>query len=227
MLGGRSKRIECTRSTSKLYSLGEEIANSITHGIGVGLSAAGLTILVILGALYGNAWHVVSFSIYGSALILLYTASTLYHSFQKPKIKRVFKILDHAAIYVLIAGTYTPFLLVNLRGPWGWSLFGIIWGLAIMGIIFKIFFIDRFERLSLLIYLLMGWLCIAASKQMLMEISTGGLFWLMSGGLLYTLGVLFYRWEKLSYNHAIWHLFVLGGSICHYFSILFYVLPKG
>jgi len=204
----------------------EEIVNSITHGLGVVLSIAGLIVLVVLGAIHGNAWHVVSFSIYGSTLIILYLASTLYHSFQKPKLKRVFKILDHSAIYVLIAGTYTPFMLVNLRGPWGWSLFGIIWGLAILGIIFKLFFIDRYERLSLVIYLLMGWICIVAAKQMMLEIPMGGLAWLIAGGLLYTLGVLFFRWEKLRYNHAIWHLFVLGGSICHYFSILFYVLPK-
>ncbi len=227
MLEDKSKQKEYTTSSSNFYSVGEEIANSIIHGVGAGLSIAGLTILVVLGALYGNAWHIVSFSIYGSALILLYLASTLYHSFQKPKIKRVFKILDHVAIFVLIAGTYTPFMLVNLRGPWGWSLFGIIWGLAIMGIIFKLFFIDRFERFSLLIYLLMGWLCIIATRQMLMEIPTGGLLWLISGGLLYTSGVLFYQWKNLRYSHAIWHLFVLGGSICHYFSILFYVLPNG
>lgn len=227
MLVDKSKPIEYTIPSNKFYSLHEEIANSIIHGIGAGLSIAGLTILVVLGALYGNVWHIVSFSIYGSALILLYLASTLYHSFKKQKIKRVFRILDHAAIFVLIAGTYTPFMLVNLRGPWGWSLLGIIWGLAIMGIIFKLFFTERFERLSLLIYLLMGWLCLIAARQMLVEIPTGGLLWLISGGLLYTLGVLFYRWKNLPYSHAIWHLFVLGGSICHYFSILFYVLPSG
>jgi len=227
MLGDKSKEMEYTSSSSKFYSLGEEIANSIIHGIGAGLSIAGLTILMVLGALYGNAWHVVSFSIYGSSLILLYLASTLYHSFQKPKIKCVFEILDHVAIFVLIAGTYTPFMLVNLRGPWGWSLLGIIWGLAFLGIIFKLFFIERFERFSLLIYLLMGWLCLIAARQMLAEIPTGGLLWLISGGLLYTSGVLFYQWKNLRYSHAIWHLFVLGGSICHYFSILFYVLPNG
>lgn len=227
MLVDKSKPIEYTIPSNKFYSLHEEIANSIIHGIGAGLSIAGLTILVVLGALYGNVWHIVSFSIYGSALILLYLASTLYHSFKKQKIKRVFRILDHAAIFVLIAGTYTPFMLVNLRGPWGWSLLGIIWGLAIMGVIFKLFFTERFERLSLLIYLLMGWLCLIAARQMLVEIPTGGLLWLISGGLLYTLGVLFYRWKNLPYSHAIWHLFVLGGSICHYFSILFYVLPSG
>ena len=201
------------------------MANGITHGIGVVLSIAGVIILVVLGALYGDAWHIVSFSIYGSALVLLYTASTLYHSLHKPRVKRVFQILDHAAIYVLIAGTYTPFMLVNLRGPWGWSLFGILWGLTIVGIIFKLFFTGKFEKLSLAIYLLMGWLCIIAVKPMLSEIPSGGLIWLASGGLFYTLGVSFFRWEHLRYNHAIWHLFVIGGSLCHYFAILFYVLP--
>ena len=165
------------------------MANGITHGIGVVLSIAGVIILVVLGALYGDAWHIVSFSIYGSALVLLYTASTLYHSLHKPRVKRVFQILDHAAIYVLIAGTYTPFMLVNLRGPWGWSLFGILWGLTIVGIIFKLFFTGKFEKLSLAIYLLMGWLCIIAVKPMLSEIPSGGLIWLASGGLFYTLGV--------------------------------------
>ncbi|MDA0195626.1 MAG: hemolysin III family protein [Bacteroidetes bacterium] len=219
-------QIENTGSPSNCNSIGEEIANSITHGIGAALSIGGLTILVILGAKYGDVWHIVSFSIYGGALVLLYLASTLYHSFQKPKVKRVFKFLDHAAIYVLIAGTYTPFMLVNLRGPLGWSLFSTIWGLAILGIIFKIFFLDKLEKLSLSIYLLMGWVCLFAAREMWIEIPIEGLLWLLSGGLIYTLGVLFFRWEKLPYNHAIWHLFVLGGSICHYFSILFYVLPK-
>lgn len=208
------------------YSKNEEIANSITHGIGVGLSIAGLVVLVVLGTLRGDVWHIVSFSIYGSTLVILYLASTLYHSFQMPKIKRTFKIIDHSAVYVLIAGTYTPFMIVNLRGPWGWSIFGTIWGLAIAGIIFKLFFIDRFEKLSLTIYLLMGWLCIVAIMPMIAEIPLGGLIWLVAGGSFYTLGVIFFQWEKLRYSHAIWHLFVLGGSICHYFSILFYVLPE-
>ncbi len=206
-------------------NLGEEIANSITHGIGAGLSVAGLTLLVVFASIYGDVWRVVSFSIYGSTLILLYLASTLYHSFQNPRVKRVFKIIDHAAIYLLIAGTYTPILLVNMRGAWGWTLFVVIWGLTLAGIVLKIFFIHRFKKLSTVIYVLMGWLCIVAIKEMIATIPPGGLAWLIAGGITYTLGVIFYVWHKLPYNHAIWHLFVLGGSICHFFAILFYVLP--
>lgn len=206
--------------------IAEEIANSVTHGVGVGLSIAGLIVLVILAVLNGDVWHVVSVSIYGTSLVLLYLASTIYHSVLNPKAKRMMKVVDHAAIYLLIAGTYTPFMLVNLRGPWGWSLLGTIWGLALVGIVFKLFFIGRFERLSLTIYLLMGWMCVVAAKPMITEIPTGGLIWLAVGGVFYSLGVIFYRWEVLRYNHAIWHLFVLAGSISHYIAILLYVLPQ-
>ena len=155
----------------------------------------------------------------------MYLASTLYHSFQHPKVKGVFKILDHAAIYLLIAGTYTPILLVSLRDAWGWSLFGVMWGLAVAGIVFKFFFIGRFEKLSLVIYLLMGWMGVIAAGQIIDALPFGGLLWLLAGGISYTTGVIFYRWEKLKYSHAIWHLFVLGGSICHFFAIFLYVLP--
>jgi hemolysin III len=212
-------------STKNDYSFGEELANSITHGIGTALSIAGLVVLVVLGAWYGTAWHVVSFSIYGATLILLYLASTLYHSFRSERLKSIFKIIDHASIYILIAGTYTPFMLISLRGPWGWSIFGTIWGLAIAGIIFKVFFIGRFKRLSLVIYLIMGWLCVIAFREMFLRIPIGGIIWLGLGGLFYSLGVIFYAWKNLPYGHAIWHLFVLAGSVFHYFSILFYLLP--
>lgn len=207
------------------YTIGEEIANSITHGIGAALSVAGLTLLVVLAAIYGDVWRVVSFSIYGSSLVLLYLASTLYHSIQYPKVKRVLRIFDHSAIYLLIAGTYTPFTLVSMRGPWGWTLFGVVWGLALLGIAFKTVFIGRYEKVATVAYVLMGWLVVAAFKEMLVTIPTGGVIWLLAGGVVYTLGVLFYAWHKLPYNHAIWHLFVLGGSICHFFAILFHVLP--
>lgn len=209
----------------RLYSLGEEIANGITHGLGAGLSVAGLTLLVVLAALYGDVWRVVSFSIYGSTLIILYLASTLYHSFQHPRVKRVFRIIDHASIYLLIAGTYTPFLLVSMRGAWGWTLLVVIWGLALLGIGFKVLFTHHFQKLSTLAYVLMGWLCVIALKEALVSIPPGGLIWLAVGGVVYTVGVVFYAWKKLPYNHAIWHLFVLGGSTCHYFAILLYLLP--
>ena len=173
-----------------------------------------------------DVWKIVSFSIYGSTLILLYLASTLYHSFRSEKIKSILKIIDHASIYILIAGTYTPFMLINLRGPWGWSIFGSIWGLAILGIFFKIFFIGKAKKLSLVVYVFMGWLCMIALREMLIKIPIGGMVWLAVGGLFYTIGIIFYVWRKLPYNHAVWHLFVLAGSISHYFSIFFYILPK-
>jgi hemolysin III len=213
------------RQPAKPYSLGEEIANSITHGVGAALSIAGLVILVVYAATQGDAWHIVSFTIYGSSLILLYLASTLYHSFPHPKVKYVFRIIDHSSIFILIAGTYTPFMLTRLRGGWGWSLFGIVWGLAIAGIALKSIFINRFKKISVLVYILMGWLCIFALRPMIENIPHPGLLLLLAGGLCYTLGVVFYTWKSLAYSHAVWHLFVLGGSACHYFSILFYLLP--
>lgn len=206
-------------------SFEEEIANSITHGIGVGLSIAATSVLVVKASLYGDTWQVVSFSIYGGALIILYLASTLYHSFQNPGTKHIFKIIDHASIYLLIAGSYTPFMLISIRGAWGWSMFGIVWGLAFAGIVFKTLFIGRFKKLSTLVYILMGWLIVIAFKPMIEGVPTGGLIWLAVGGLFYTLGVIFYTWHSLKYNHAIWHLFVLGGSISHFFSIYRYLLP--
>jgi hemolysin III len=203
----------------KPYTLGEEIANSITHGIGTGLSIAGLTVLVVLAALYGDVWRIVSFSIFGSSLVLLYLASTLYHSFQNKRIKRIFQIFDHSAIYLLIAGTYTPFLLISLRGAWGWSFLVIIWGLAFLGIGFKALFFEYYERLSALGYVLMGWLCVIAGKELLANVPQISLIWLAVGGAIYTSGIIFLAWRKIPYGHAIWHLFVLGGSICHYFAV--------
>ncbi len=208
----------------KFYTLGEEIANSVTHGIAAALSVAGLTLLVVLSVLYGDVWRVISFSVYGSTLILLYMSSTLYHSFQHPRVKRIFRMIDHASIYLLIAGTYTPFLLVSMRGAWGWTLLVVIWGLALLGIGFETLFIDRFRKLSTLAYVLMGWLGVIAAKEMLVIVPPGGLILLAVGGVTYTAGVIFYVWRKLPYHHAIWHLFVIGGSICHYFAILLYLL---
>ncbi len=205
---------------TKLYTLGEEIANSITHGIGTGLSIAGLTVLVIFAAIYGDIWRVVSFSIYGSTLVLLYLSSTLYHGLQHPKAKKVFQIFDHSAIYLLIAGTYTPFLLVSLRGAWGWTFLVVIWGLAFLGIGFKAIFIDYFQKLSALGYVLMGWLCVIAGNELLANLPQSSLVWLASGGVIYTIGIIFLAWRKLPYSHTIWHLFVLGGSICHFFAVM-------
>ncbi len=198
----------------------EEIANSLTHGMAMLLSIVGLVIMVSMAAHRGDIWQVVSFSIFGSSLILLYLASTLYHSVSQPAAKRFLKVFDHSAIYVLIAGSYTPFVLVALRGVWGWSIFGVIWGLALTGILMKCLFIERFHNVSIALYLLMGWLCVVAFKQLLANLSHLSLMLLVFGGLSYTLGVIFYIWRKLPYNHAVWHLFVMGGSAFHYFSVL-------
>ena len=202
------------------YTQGEEIANSVTHGIGAALAVAGLTVLVVLSAIYGDAWRVISFSIYGGSLIILYSASTIYHSVQHPKAKRLFRNLDHTSIYVLIAGTCTPFMLIAVRGAMGWTLLAIVWAMALTGIIWKIFFIGRLEVIATIMYIFMGWLGVIAFRQMLVNIPPLGVTMLFAGGIVYTLGVIFYAWEKLPYNHAIWHLFVLGGSICHFFAMV-------
>ena len=213
------------QTSAKLYSMGEEIANSITHGIGAALSVVGLVLLVLVAVQHGDTAQVVSFSIYGASMILLYLASTLYHSFQNPRLKRIFKIIDHASIYLLIAGTYTPFLLVGVRGTWGWTLLAIVWGLALLGVSMKTIFPHRFQKASVLTYVLMGWLCVVAFREMLANIPTGGVILLATGGVIYTVGVIFYMLKKVRYTHAIWHLFVLGGSLCHYFAVYFYLTP--
>lgn len=207
------------------YTLGEEIANSVTHGVGIVLAIAGLAVLVAFATLHGDAWHVVSCSIFGATLILLYTTSTIYHSLRAEGAKQLLRVLDHAAIFLLIAGTYTPFMLVNLRGPWGWSLLVVIWGLAVAGIILRLFLRGRLHGVVVAIYVAMGWAIVVAVQPMLENVALGGLLLLAAGGLAYTGGVLFYRWKSLKYHHAIWHGFVLLGSALHFFSILFYVIP--
>lgn len=202
-----------------------EIANAVTHGIGAGMSIAGLVVLVVIAAREGTAYHVVGSAVFGTTLVLLYLASTLYHSLPYPRAKRIFRILDHSAIYLLIAGSYTPFLLVNIHGPWGWSLFGVIWGLAVCGVIFKIFFVGRYDVISTIVYILMGWVVVVAWGPVKAAVPTGGLVLLVLGGLSYTGGTVFYAWRKLPFHHAIWHLFVLGGSVLHYLAVLNYVLP--
>ncbi len=209
----------------KSYSLPEEIANSVTHGIGFLLSLAALSVMVVFAALKGTAWHVVSCTIYGATLVLLFAASTLYHSLPWPRVKRILKIIDHSAIYLLIAGTYTPFLLVSLRGPWGWTLFGVIWSLAFAGIVFKVFFAGRFKLVSTLIYIGMGWIVVIAIRPLCASLPLGGLMWLLAGGVSYTGGTLFYLQHRIPYNHAIWHVFVLTGSLCHFLSVMLFVIP--
>ncbi|MET0116311.1 MAG: hemolysin III family protein [Sedimenticola sp.] len=217
--------MDVTTSTAR-YSLGEEIAHTITHGVGALLSIAGLAILVAFSTLYGDVWHITSCSIYGATLILLYTSSTLYHGIPLPRAKRILRQIDHAAIFVLIAGTYTPFTLVNLRGGWGWTLFGLVWGIAIAGVVMELVMRKRYRRLSIALYLGLGWLVVIAIEPMLSRVDTGGLVLLLVGGLCYSLGVIFYVWRSLAYHHAVWHLFVLAGSIFHFFAVLLYVIPE-
>ena len=214
-----------TPKTVRPFTLGEEIFHSITHGIGSGLSIAGLAILVVLAVLNGDLYQIVSFSIFGATLVILYLSSTIYHGLQQPKVKQLFKIFDHSAIYLVIAGTYTPFLIVGLKGTAGWTLLVVVWAIALIGITFKVLFIERFQIFSVVSYLLMGWLCVFVFREMLVSIPTGGLIWLAAGGVLYTIGVIFYALQKIPYMHAIWHFFVLGGSICHYFAVLLFLAP--
>jgi hemolysin III len=209
----------------KQYSVAEEVFNSLTHGVGTILSIAGLVVLVAFAALYGDNWHIVSFSIFGGALIVLYGASTLYHSFTNPTAKKIFKKLDHSAIFLLIAGTYTPFVLVSIRGAWGWCLFGVIWTLAVAGITMKCVSIFKFQKLAMVLYIFMGWLGVIAAKQIINGVPLPSLVLLVVGGLSYTTGVIFYGAKKLPFNHGIWHVFVLAGSVSHYFSVL-YILKQ-
>jgi hemolysin III len=205
-------------------TVGEELANSITHGIGALLAAAGVAVLVTLAARRGTAWHVVGCSVFGGTLLLLYLASTLYHAIPAPRAKRVFQSLDHAGILFLIAGTYTPFTLVTLRGPWGWSLFGVVWGLALVGLALELTTTRR-PVLAVSLYLLMGWTVVVAARPLLATMASGGIVLLVAGGLAYTVGVVFYSWRRLKYHHALWHAFVMLGSAAHFFAVLLYVVP--
>ncbi len=207
------------------YSLSEEIANSVTHGIGIVLAIAGLAVLTAFASLFGTVWHIVSCSVFGGTMILLYTASTLYHSVPWAKAKAVLRVIDHSSIFLLIAGTYTPFTLVSLRGAWGWSLFGIVWGLAVAGILLEIFLPKKLRFIIITLYVAMGWTIVVAVKPMFAAVAPGGMWLLLIGGLCYTLGIPFYLKKFIPFNHAIWHLFVLAGTIFHFFAILLYVIP--
>lgn len=207
------------------YTPREELANSITHGVGAFLAVGALGILTAFATLFGDAWHIVGCGIFGATLIILYAASTLYHSVRRTRVKALLRVIDHAAIFLLIAGTYTPFLLVNLRGPWGWSLFGVVWGIALIGIIFQVSLLRRWPIASVGLYVGMGFLVVVAIKPLLAALLPAGLFLLLAGGLAYILGLSFYGWRRLPYHHAVWHLFVLAGSAFHFFAVLFYVIP--
>jgi len=208
-----------------VYPRGEELANSVSHGIGIALAIVGLVLLVVYASLRGTAWHIAGVSVYGAMMVALYSASTLYHSVRSPRARHVLRIIDHSSIYLLIAGTYTPFTLVSLRGGWGWTLFGLVWGFALVGIVVKAFFVGRLDVVSTIAYLVMGWLVIIAIRPMMAHVPAGGLFWLVMGGILYSGGTIFYLWRRLPFHHAVWHLFVLGGSVCHFFAVFWYVVP--
>jgi hemolysin III len=209
----------------KIYSPLEESINIISHAIGLMLSIVALVLLVRHANLYGNVWHVVSFTIFGLSLISLYAASTFYHSARKPDLRRRLRIVDHATIYILIAGTYTPFALVTLNGPSGWMLFGVSWGMALTGIILKLFHTGKYNLISTLMYVFMGWIIVFAIKPLINNLSSDGLFWLVAGGMAYTTGAILYSIKKIKFNHAIFHLFVLLGSFCHFVAVYFYILP--
>ncbi|WP_233435233.1 PAQR family membrane homeostasis protein TrhA [Cytobacillus kochii] len=207
-----------------IFSKGEEIANAIVHGIGALLSIAALVILTVFSSLYGTAWHIVSFVLFGTTMVILYFSSTLLHSLPAGKAKDVFEILDHSSIYFFIAGTFTPFLFITVKGTLGWTLFGLVWGLAIAGTVFKCFFVKKFLVFSTLLYVLMGWLIIFAWEPLVTHLPTQGMIFLIIGGVLYTAGSIFYVWRGFKYHHALWHVFVLAGSIMHFFAVL-WLLP--
>ncbi len=212
------------KSPDETFSAAEELAHSLTHGVGLLLGITALVLMVVFSAQKGSPTHVVSCVVYGITLIVLYASSTLYHALPSGRGKRVFGILDHAAIFLLIAGTYTPFALVTLHGGWGWSLFAVIWGLATGGVVLEAVSRGRMRRIQLLLYLVMGWGVVGAARPLLQELAPAGLVLLLAGGLAYTLGVVFFVWRRPFY-HAVWHIFVLGGSICHFFAVLLYVIP--
>lgn len=213
-----------TSSIIPKYTKNEEIMNAVTHGIGAGLSIAGLVVLVVFASMHGDVWKIVASAIYGVSMIVLYTASTLYHSFSKTKAASKLNMFDHISIYYLIAGSYTPFMLVNLRGGWGWSIFGVVWACAIAGTVLKIIYGNKLRKVSTIIYLAMGWIIIIAIYPFVKNVETGGIILVVLGGLSYTIGVIFYKWKSLPFNHAIWHLFVLAGTVLQFFAVLFYVV---
>ena len=220
-----ARSIDQVESAAK-FPVGEEIANAITHGIGTLLSIAGLVLMIVFAGIYGNPWHIVSVSIFGATLVFLYLNSTLYHSITNKTAKHVFKVMDHASIYLLIAGTYTPFTLVVMNGALGWTIFGIVWGLAILGIVLKSIWVDKFKTFSLVMYIVMGWMILLGIGEIFDKLPLQGIFWLALGGVLYTVGTVFFTLEKkIPFFHSIWHLFVIAGSICHFFSVIWYVIP--
>jgi hemolysin III len=208
------------------YSKTEELLNRMTHGVGALASIIGVVALISLACQQHDIYRIVSASMYGGAMITFYCLSTAYHSVHSPSVRYLFRILDHASIYLMIAGSYTPFALVTLRGPWGWTLFGTVWGLGTVGAVMKIFTTHRLRYIGPILYIALGWIVVIALKPLSAALPHNGLVLLFAGGVAYTAGVIFYLWDRLPYNHAIWHLFVLTGSVCHYCAIFYYVIPR-
>jgi len=208
----------------KHYSPVEEKINIMSHAVGFILSIVALVLLVSHASINGNAWHIVSFSVFGVSLMVLYAASTVYHSAKNPSFRKKMRIVDHAAIYILIAGTYTPFTLVTLNGFTGWLVFGITWGMAVTGITLKLFFTGKYDAISTLMYVFMGWIIVFAIKPLIENLASEGLYWLVAGGMAYTTGAILYSIKKIKFNHAIFHVFVLAGSFCHFVAVYFYIL---
>jgi len=209
----------------KHYSTAEERINILSHVLGFILSIVALVLLVRHASINGDVWHVVSFSVFGVSLMILYAASTVYHSARNIQFRRKMRIVDHASIYILIAGTYTPFTLVTLNGFSGWMIFGITWGMAVVGIVLKLFYTGKYDAVSTLMYVFMGWIIVFAIEPLIDNLSSDGLFWLVAGGMAYTTGAILYSIKKIKFNHAIFHVFVLVGSFCHFISVYFYILP--
>ena len=208
------------------FSKGEEIANAVTHGVGAVLSVAALVLLIVFSSLYGNAWHIVSFTIFGVSMVILYTSSTLVHALPQGKAKDLFEIFDHSAIYLFIAGTYTPFTFIIIQGKLGWTMFGIVWGLAIAGTVFKAFFVKKYLFTSTIFYIAMGWMVVIGWNQIVENLHSTGLILFVTGGICYTFGAIFYVWRGFKYHHAVWHLFVIAGTATHFFCVLLYLLPR-
>lgn len=209
----------------KHYSTAEERINILSHVLGFVLSIVALVLLVRHASINGDVWHVVSFSVFGVSLMILYAVSTVYHSARNIQFRRKMRIVDHASIYILIAGTYTPFTLVTLNGFSGWMIFGITWGMAVVGIVLKLFYTGKYDAVSTLMYVFMGWIIVFAIEPLIDNLSSDGLFWLVAGGMAYTTGAILYSIKKIKFNHAIFHVFVLAGSFCHFVSVYFYILP--
>jgi hemolysin III len=223
---GRAAGPSAAGAPGRPYSRGEEVARWVNHGLGLLLSVVGLTLLIVFASLRGDAWHVVSFTVFGLTLLLLYIFAILHHASRSDRGKRLFLKLDRSAMFLLIAGTYTPFLLTCLRGPWGWTMFGVIWGLSGAGVAYQFFWGGRFGLISTLAYLFVGWLMVIAIKPLVAALPVGALWLLLAGGVCYSIGVVFYRWQRLRYHHIYWNSCILGGSACHVIAMLLFLLPR-